>query len=476
MPKKESFPATKRLGQQAIVIGSSMAGLITAKVLSEYFDRVTILERDQLEDSAEPRQGVPQGRHVHGILTRGHTIMSELFPGLTDGLVEGGASLVDMSKDLAWHHRGLWKRRVDSGVAIYTQTRPFLEWHIRQQLLGCKNVNPISECDVKSFMTDAEKRRVVGVVIHRRNGEAHEEELTGDLVVDASGRGSQTPRWLEDMGYDKPEESVIKVNVGYASRLYRRLPSHQKRWKALMLYPTPPQGNRMGMLFPVEGNRWIVSLIGWVGDHAPVDEEGYLEWARNLEAPDLYNLMLEAEPLTPIVTHKFPSNLRRHYERMRRFPGGLVVIGDAICSFNPSYGQGMTTASLGAITLRRCLDECEGNIDLAAQRFRKKVAKVLRAPWMMAAGEDLSWPAAEGTRPFGTKFMNWYLRKVHELTARDGEILVRFLRVMNMLKPPYTIFHPRILFPVIAHTLVPKRLQYTESSVQGRVVLNNEKK
>jgi hypothetical protein len=186
--------------------------------------------------------------------------------------------------------------------------------------------------------------------------------------------------------------------------------------------------------------------------------------------------MLEAEPLTPIVTHKFPSNLRRHYERLQRFPSGLVVIGDAVCSFNPSYGQGMTTASLGAVTLRKCLEESKGNTDLAAHRFRKKVAKVLKAPWMMAAGEDLIWPDAEGIRPFGTRFMNWYFRKVHELTAHDGEILTRFLRVMNMLKPPYTIFHPRILLPVLAYALTPQRTQREEISTSGKAVFDNVKR
>jgi 2-polyprenyl-6-methoxyphenol hydroxylase-like FAD-dependent oxidoreductase len=187
-----------------------------------------------------------------------------------------------MSKDLAWHHRGIWKMRIDSGVVIYTQTRPFLEWHIRQRVLNRANVSVITECDVESFVTDESKTRVIGVSIKRRDGNSAAEQIMGNLVVDASGRGSQTPRWLQELGYEKPQESVIKINVGYATRLYRRLPSHQKKWKALMLYPTPPQGTRMGMLFPIEGDRWIVSLIGWVGDHAPLDEQGYLEWARGL--------------------------------------------------------------------------------------------------------------------------------------------------------------------------------------------------
>jgi 2-polyprenyl-6-methoxyphenol hydroxylase-like FAD-dependent oxidoreductase len=438
----------------AVVIGGSMAGLLASRVLADYFDTVSIIERDHLTDSVEPRKGVPQGRHLHGILKRGAMILEQLFPNFISELMEGGASEVDNSGDLGWHHRGLWKLREPSGIVLHTQSRPFLEWNVRRRVSAYANVRFIDQCDAKRFDTNADRSQITGVIIQRRDNGAAEQSLPANLVVDASGRGSHSPRWLEDLGYAKPEESVITVNVGYATRIYRRLPSHERNWKALMLYPTPPHGKRMGMLFPIEGNRWIATLIGWVGDHPPTDDEGFLEFARNLETPELYHLMQEAEPLTPIVFHRFPSNLRRHYERMRRFPGGLIVLGDSLCSFNPSYGQGMTTSALAAMTLKECLEwkvRKGMNLNAMTHRFRKKAWKVLQTPWMQAAGEDLSWPEAEGEAPFGTAFMNWYFSKVHELSACDKDVHVRFLAVANMIDPLYKIFHPRVLLRVLTY-------------------------
>lgn len=441
--------------RRAVVIGGSMAGLLAARVLADHFDRVTILERDTLDDAPQARKGVPQGRHTHGLLRRGQLIIGELFPDLFPSLVEGGSSIVDLSKDMAWHHQGVWKLRIGTGIIIYTQTRPFLEWNVRKRVLAIPTVDTIDNCDVKGFTASPDRKRITGVRIEH-GGDRREEDLTAEIVVDASGRGSRTPQWLEQLGYRRPPESVIKVDVGYATRVYRRVSSPADAYKAMMLYPTPPYGTRMGILFPVEGDRWVATVIGWVADYPPSDEAGYLDFARNLEAPDFYNAIKDAEPLSPVMVHKFPSNLRRHYERMSPFPRRLIVLGDALCSFNPSYGQGMTTSALAVDTLRQCLDHCKSTgkgVDAMAGHFRKKVSKVLKAPWLLAAGEDLCWPQTTGPRPFGTRFMNAYFRVVHKLTAHDREVLVRFLRVMNMLDPPHKIFHPRVSLKVAGWTL-----------------------
>ena len=444
-----------RRDAHAVVIGGSIAGLLASRVLADYFDTVTIFEKDHLVDSAEPRMGVPQGRHVHSIWKRGLSLMEESFPGLTSELIEGGSAEVEMTKDFAWYHRGVWKLRVPSGIFITCQTRPFLEWQIRRRVCQISNIDLVDHCHVKRFVTDATAQRITGVAVQSRRAGATEETVSADLVVDASGRGSRTPRWLEELGYGRPDMSVIDVDVGYATRFYARPPQEDCPWKALIVAPTPPDGTRLGVIFPVEGQRWIVMLGGWNGDHPPRDEDGLLEFARNLEAPDIYTFMREAEPLTPIAGYKFRANVRRHYERMRRFPGGLIVLGDSLCSFNPIYGQGMTTSALDAMTLRECLDRAVHrgeSLDAMAHHFLKRVPRRLDAPWRLAAGEDMNWPGTQGDAPFGTPFMNWYFGRVHALAARDPQVLVRFVRVANMIDSPVRIFHPRVLAPVLTRS------------------------
>jgi 2-polyprenyl-6-methoxyphenol hydroxylase-like FAD-dependent oxidoreductase len=448
----------------AVVIGASMAGLLAARVLADYFDRVTVVERDELPNGPLARRGVPQGRHVHSVLARGDQIMERLFPGLFHTLLQEGAELIDLSNDMSWHHFGVTKLKFVSGVGMYTLSRPFLEWHVRKRLTDCPNVRLIDQCKVLGFSTNTGRTRITGVDIRFDNaisrGDRHgrDEELKADLVVDASGRGSRTPQWLEELGYPKPLEWVINVNVGYATRFYRRPPGADKEWRVLLVYPTPPAETRLGVIFPVEENRWMATLAGWIGDHPPDDEQGYLEFARNLSTPAFYKAVKDAEPLSPIVTHKFPSNLRRHYENLDRFPEGLVVLGDALCSFNPIYGQGMTTAAMAVSILGECLErQRKGVEDSAAmtRRFRKMSHKAVDTAWMIAASEDFRYPTV-GRVPLSTKLINRYFHRVHELGSCDPEVHRRFLQVMTMIKPASTIFRPRIIWRVLTSRLPNK--------------------
>ncbi|AQA26047.1 FAD binding domain protein [Rhodococcus sp. MTM3W5.2] len=459
-----------RRDTHAVVIGGSIAGLLASRVLSDHFGTVTIFEKDHLADNAEPRTGVPQGRHVHSIWKRGLTLMEESFPGLTAELVAGGSAEVEMTTDFAWYHRGVWKLRVPSGIRITCQTRPFLEWHIRMRVCQISNIRLVDQCHVKRFAADA--GRITGVVVQSHRAGAAEETVAADLVVDASGRGSGTPRWLEELGYERPAMSVIDVDVGYATRFYDRPPLEDHPWKALIIAPTPPHGKRLGVVFPVEDQRWIVMLGGWNGDHPPRDDDGLLEFARSLEAPDIYTFMRDGVPLTPSVGYRFRANTRRYYERMQRFPGGLIVLGDSLCSFNPIYGQGMTTSALDAMTLRECLERGVrkgDSLDAIANRFRKRVPRRLEAPWRMAAGEDMNWPGTHGDPPFGTAFMNWYLGRVHALAARDPRVLVQFVRVANMIDSPARIFHPRVLAPVLTRSARVDRLRLMRQKVPASI-------
>lgn len=443
---------SNKSGMHAVVMGGSIAGLLAARVLTDHFDKVTLIERDRFPDGAEARKGVPQGRHTHGLLTKGQSILSQLFPDLVSALIEGGATTVEAGADLRWHHFGGYKTHFQSDLYGLSMSRSFLDWHIRQRVLALNNLECIQECDIKELVASSDHTRVTGVKIQRRTGGDGEQVLTADLVVDATGRGSQVPRWIESLGYARPEETIIKVDVGYATRVYRRKPGDVSGAKLLLVYPTPPREKRMGVLFPIEGDRWTTTLAGWLGDHAPTDEQGFMEYARSLPAPDIYNVIKHLEPLTDIVIYKYPANLRRRYEKMARFPEGLIVLGDALCSFNPIYGQGMTASALDAATLDECLKEQRGKRgDLLgfSRRFFKKASKVIDVPWMFAAGADLYYPEAEGVKAPGTDFLNGYVAKIHQAVTRDPVVSLAFARVMNLMDPPTSLFSPRIVMRVL---------------------------
>ncbi len=221
----------------------------------------------------------------------------------------------------------------------------------------------------------------------------------------------------------------------------------------------PPYVKRAAVLFPIEGGRWIVTFGGWLGDHAPADEQEVLEYAKGLAAPDIYNVISRAEPLTDFVTHKYPSNLRRHYERMTSFPDSYLVLGDAICSFNPVYGQGMSVSAMEAEALDRCLKEAEGRSTSSglARNFFKKAARIIDDAWAVAVGEDFRFAGVEGPRPPGTGLINRYVTEVHKATLHDPEMTRAFMQVITMTHPPKTLFRPKVVLKVIKNRLLPRR-------------------
>jgi 2-polyprenyl-6-methoxyphenol hydroxylase-like FAD-dependent oxidoreductase len=441
------------LGDTAVVIGGSLAGLLAARVLTGYFRQVTIIERDALPDAIAPHKGVPQGRHAHGLLGMGQQIMGHYFPGLFEELRQAGATPVDLGYDTGWYQAGCWRARTQTGMVASLQSRPFLEGAVRRRVRALPGVRFLTECDATGLQTDSARTRVTGVHIHQRADPAHDATLPADLVVDAGGRGSRLPLWLEGLGYGRVEEVNVRMDVAYTTRFYH-IPAHfAADWKMLIIIPQPPHETRMGLIIPMEGRQWMVSLVGWLGDHAPTDDAGFLEFARSLPVPDLYHAIKDAEPATPIALHKIPTNQWRHYERMARFPEGLVALGDALSSFNPTYGQGMTTAALYVQTLDRCLGaqarRAAPTLDGLADRFRKQVAKVVATPWMLATVEDFRYPQTTGQRPPPTPLLHWYLGKLYRATEHDPRLVAQFLQVMHMFRSPAALFLPHIAWRVL---------------------------
>ena len=432
-----------------------MAGLFAARVLSDHFEHVTLLERDPVQDRPESRRAQPQTRHLHGVLTRGLFIIKELFPGLDKTLVEGGAIIDDAGTAMRWFQFDGFKVQEPTGLYGILVSRPFLEWHIRRRVLALPNVSLKSSTVVHEPILGGDGKTIVGVKVGSHENGGTGESLLADLTVDASGRGSSTPTWLKRLGFEPPTEREVKVRVGYATRLYERHPDHLKGAHLLMISPTPPAGKRMTYLFPIEDDRWIVTAGGWGGDYPPVNEEGFLEFVRSLPVPDIYNILIKAKPLSDILTYRFPSSLRRHYEHLKNFPSGFLVMGDAIASFNPVYGQGMSSAAMQAQVLKEVLGR-EGTEGMWQSYFRK-IAEVVDQPWNVSVGEDFRYSETEGEKPMAMDLINGYVAMIHKATQKDPVVHKQFLKVMNLIASPASLLHPRIIWRVLSHRLKTKR-------------------
>jgi 2-polyprenyl-6-methoxyphenol hydroxylase-like FAD-dependent oxidoreductase len=435
-------------GEHAIVIGGSLGGLLTARVLSDHFRQVTILERDKVGDAPEVRKGQAHTQHLHALLASGLNVMQACFPGLGGDLAAGGALVGDLTEELRWHAFGGYKFQFKSGMEGVMVSRPYLEWHIRRRVLALPNVRLIDECATEGLVTSDDGARVIGVDTIQRGEGNRRGVYTAALVVDASGRGSPSPKWLETIGYARPAESSVKINVGYATRVYRRRPEDIEGALAIMVSPDAPAGKRSGYAFPAEGDRWYVTMGGWAGDYPPTDEEGFLEYARSLPAPDIYDLLRKLEPITDIMPYRYPASLRRHYERMARFPEGYLVLGDAICSFNPVYGQGMSSAALQTQALDKLLDRAGGRLDALWRTFFAEAAKIVDIPWQLSVGEDFRFAETEGAKAPGTDFINAYVILVHKATHTDPVVYREFVKVVNLLQPPMSLMKPAILWRV----------------------------
>ncbi|XXF79095.1 tryptophan 7-halogenase [Myxococcaceae bacterium GXIMD 01537] len=440
--------------RRAVVIGSSMTGLMNARVLSEHFEQVVVLERDVLPNGPEPRKGVPQGRHIHVVLESGKKVLESLFPGLFQQMRQEGAEVIDMGRDFAWHHFGVWRPRYMSGIEMVLCTRVFLDWHVLRRVRELPNVTLREGCSVEGLLTDASGGRVTGV---RVTGPEGAELLEADLVVDASGRGSHVPRWLEALGHGRPEEEQVGIDLAYTTRLYERPESEVGAWKMLIEYPRPPDSCRSGFISHVEGGRWIVSLNSYFGDSAPRDDASFLEFARSLPRPELYEALRKARPLTEPVTHRIPSSRWLHYERMEHLPDGLAITGDSVCSFNPIFAQGISVASKGVQLLAECLREhaarSPGDIRGLSVRFQRRLPDVIRVPWFLATTLDLQYPQARGTRVFGLGLLQWYVARFMEATSLEPRLYHQLNQVLHLKSGLGALLQPSVALRVLAYGL-----------------------
>ncbi|MGW4665840.1 FAD-dependent oxidoreductase [Streptosporangium sandarakinum] len=426
----------------AVVAGAGMGGLLAARVLSETFGRVTVVDRDALPGEGVPRRGVPQGHHAHGMLSRGCEVLEELFPGLTADLVAAGAVACDLQGDVRWYNDGRLLRPAPSRLRGLSVSRPRLERSLRSRVEALAGVTILDGCEVVEPITGA-GGAVTGVRLLRPGHPP--QDMPADLVVNATGRGNRGAEWLRRLGYGPVPEERVDSRLVYVSREYRRRPGDSDAVALIVGHGAAvPRG---GVALSAEGDRWLVTLYGMGDDVPPVDPEGYHRFAARLPVPDLHDLLRRLEPLGAPRPMRVPVSVRRRYERLDRFPEGYVVFGDALCQFNPTYGQGMTVAACEAVALRECL--ADGGLDGLARRFFRHAARIIDVPWDMSAGGDLRFPSVEGRRTARLRLLNGYLARLHVAAEADPVVGNAFLSVANLQEPPRLLLSPGVLARVL---------------------------
>ncbi|WP_046471517.1 FAD-dependent oxidoreductase [Allosalinactinospora lopnorensis] len=423
---------------RAVVLGGGIAGLLTARVLSDAYERVTIVERDPLPRTIGSRRGVPQDRHVHSLLPGGAQILERLLPGLLDEIEAGGAPVVHDYSEFYFSPAGrLLSRDAQPGVPFYLFSRPYLEHHIRARVRALPNIEILDQCDVVDLTSTEANDRITGARVQHRTEGSEEETLEADLVVDAMGRGARTPAWLAELGYERPHEEELVIRVEYASQLLRLQPGAIPEKSVVVgARPGRPAG---GGLILQENDTWLFTVSGRVGQRPPTDFEARLDYIRGFMPARAVSAIRDAEPISEVATFRFPANRWRHYERLRHFPQGLLVVGDALCSFNPIYGQGMSVAALQAAALRDCLRHDKRDLP---RRFFRSATTPINLVWQLAAGADLAMPEVEGPRPLSMRIRTAYLGRLQAEAEHDPILAARFMRVAFLVDPPGRLFRP----------------------------------
>ena len=433
------------------MIGAGIAGLCAARTLADRFDRVVVLDRDELPDAAVPRRGVTQGGHGHVLLVAGQRALGELFDGLMDELVDGrrGALrpghrpvVLPLRRDLAGE---------PSDLRLVTFSRPLLELAIRRRVAELANVSISAGVSVAGL--EGAGGRVTGARLD--DGEL----IETDLIVDCTGRGARSNHWLAALGFPAPRTSEVKVGVGYATRFYRRSPGDLLQGSAVFCLPSPPAEKRAGLALPVEGDRWLVSLGGWHEDF-PRDLPAFEQHARELPHPGIARLLERCEPVTELSVVHYPTSRRRYFEELSELPGGYLALGDAICSFNPIYGQGMTCAALEAVGAGQAgsvlIQVWPGGFGPAidagprlSARYYQQAAKIVATPWQFATGGDFSYPETGGDRPRGVRLKNAYAKRVQLASMVDPQVRRTFTSVQHLITEPTELMKPAMVLRVL---------------------------
>ncbi|WP_329044062.1 FAD-dependent monooxygenase [Amycolatopsis sp. NBC_01488] len=448
---KEVTAMVQEAGTRAVVLGGSIAGLFAARVLADAYDEVLIVDRDKLVGVKGVRRFCPQSHQANGLLARGVQVMEELFPGLTQEMIDYGVPSGDLSGSCRWYARGNRLKQQHAGLTTLGVVRPMFEYFIRERVQQFANVTFVEEHDILGLTTTADKSQVTGARVQKR-GTDTDEVIEADLVVDATGRGSRTPVWLEQLGYEKPFEERKKIDLGYVTQHFRLREGANGFQNDVAInqiaHAAVPRGN---VFFLVEDGKVELTTYGILGDHPPTDYDGLMAWLKSLPAKDVYNTLRYADPVDKAMPFKFPTTLRRHYQKLRRFPEGLLVTGDAVTTFNPVYAQGMSVAALCALVLRQHLHS--GAAPVPQDYFRDLATDAIDQAWEMTNQIDLSLPGVEGERSFKVKMGNWFLKRVQIAATHDGAITAEYFKTAGLVQKPEALMKPGFALKVLWKSL-----------------------
>ncbi|MFE9687636.1 FAD-dependent monooxygenase [Streptomyces sp. NPDC006285] len=441
--------------RRAVVIGAGLGGLLAAAALSPHVDEVIVLERDDLPEGPENRKGVPQGRHAHLLMPGGLEAIDDLVPGVNvrEHLLAAGAHAVSLSSGMVvLTPEGWFRRWRHSEHHMITCSRALLEWAVRTAITTNTSTIEIRKAQVRDLIGSS--RRVNGVRLQGFSGPA---ELAADLVVDTSGRGSRIVQWLDGLAITGIEEKTVDSGLVNATRIYR-VPPGAERFPLTMVQANPYTGQpaHSAVIVPIEGERWMVSLAGSRGGEPPSDPEGFLQYTLDLPHPIVGQLITHAEPLTDVAISRSTSNARRYLEKAHAWPDGLIVLGDALATFNPAYGQGMSVAALGARTFSHHLRRADVLAPGLARTVQRAAAAHVEAAWNLAVSQDVLYPAVRGGAPTAAdRLAARYTRRVMKTASGSYQVASALWDVTGLKAGPARLLRPSTVLAALNGSPLP---------------------
>jgi 2-polyprenyl-6-methoxyphenol hydroxylase-like FAD-dependent oxidoreductase len=425
-------------GKHAVIIGAGMAGLLAAAALADAFDEVTIIEKDSLPESPQFRSGVAQGAHVHTLLGYGAEAMDSLIPGLMADVYAAGAVKIRRNFDI-WFHDAIGPTPIrDVGILTPSVTRPLLEHVTRQKVLALPNVSLRDSTKMLNFEID-ELDRVSGVRVMTND---ISELISADLVVECSGRASRLAGWLPAQGFGEVPSQRLKILMGYTSGFFRMPPDIAENGKACLMLAVPPE-YRAAYLTPVDGDMWLATMYGRGHDTAPRDHEGFVAWAKGLPHPVIHEMLVPAEPVSELKTYKIPFGIWYRYDQMLNFPQGLIPMGEALTSFNPMYGQGMSLAAGQALSLREAI---AGGLDAhLSARYFEECHTLNSVGWSVMETRDFAHDCTNVDRPADLESRWQTASAIRQLAEIDSEVHTLSVRVTHLLESPSELARPEII-------------------------------
>lgn len=447
-------------GDNALVMGAGIAGLLAARVLADHFSSVTVIEKDPCPTRVAPRPGVPQGRQTHVLLPGGVAALENLLPGLSDELIQDGSRRFDYGQS-RFHLHGNWMPRIDTGLYSLAQTRPFLEEHIRRRVGKLENVHTMYESRVCNLVFEDARRRVAGVVLDAVKS-GNKKEIRADLVIDATGRRTRLPEWFVEHKIGKIIETHVGIDVGYATGCFRVPERVLPDYPLMYIVGRAPEDKRVGALFQVEGQVFFSGMAGYHGDHPPGDLQGFLAFAKGLSQPEIHSVLTQSELISPLARYRAPASVRRHYARVSEFPDGLLPIGDAISCFDPVFAQGMSVAILEAEVLGQCLKRNQRPDAKLARDYLARVDSIIDVSWNLSTGEDLKYPQTTGRRPLLFPLSRYYKQRL--TGCSDPAAVGELYKVLTLTASPHILLRPRTMMRAL-FSFERRRLNYVKNSL-----------